>query len=57
MYLLVLRFAAPRESAAMMRPLLTRLRVPASVVNILAASSTPTPAQTAIMAEHTPDHT
>jgi len=56
-YLLVLRFAAPRESAAMMRPLLTRLRVPASVVNILAASSTPTPAQTAIMAEHTPDHT
>ena len=43
-YLLVLRFAAPGESAVMMRPLLTRLRVPGAVVNILAASSTPTPA-------------
>ena len=27
-YLLVLRFAAPGESSVMMRPLLTRLRVP-----------------------------
>ena len=56
-YLLVLRFASPRESAAMMRPLLTRLRVPASVVNILAASSTPTANATAIMASTTPAQT
>ena len=56
-YLLVLRFAAPRESAAMMRPLLTRLRVPTSVVNILAASCAPTPTAAAIMAGHTPDQT
>ena len=56
-YLLVLRVAAPGESAAMMRPLLTRLRVPSAVVNILAASSTPTPAPAEIMTEHTPDET
>lgn len=56
-YLIVLRFAAPRESAVMMRPLLTRLRVPGAVVNILAASSTPTTEPTAIMAGHTPDET
>ena len=56
-YLIVLRFAAPRESAAMMRPLLTRLHVPAAVVNILAASSTATPDPAAIMAGHTPDQT
>ena len=56
-YLLVLRFASPRESEAMMRPLLTRLRVPASVVNILAASSTPTANATAIMASTTPAQT
>ena len=56
-YLIVLRFAAPRESAVMMRPLLTRLRVPGAVVNILAASSTPTTEPTAIMTGHTPDET
>ena len=56
-YLLVLRFAAPGESAVMMRPLLTRLRVPGAVVNILAASSTPTPAPAEIMTGHTPDET
>ena len=56
-YLLVLRLAAPGESAVMMRPLLTRLRVPSAVVNILAASSTPTPASAEIMTEHTPDET
>ena len=56
-YLIVLRFAAPRESAAMMRPLLTRLHVPAAVVNILAASSTATPDPAAIMTGHTPDQT
>ena len=56
-YLVVLRVAAPRESEVMMRPLLTRLRVPAPVVNILAASSTPTAEPTAIMAGHTPDET
>ena len=56
-YLLVLRFAAPGESSAMMRPLLTRLHVPSAVVNILAASSTPTTEPTAIMAGHTPDET
>ena len=56
-YLLVLRFASPRESAAMMRPLLTRLHVPASVVNILAASSTPTANTAAIMASTTPAQT
>jgi len=56
-YLIVLRFAAPRESAAMMRPLLTRLHVPAAVVNILAASSPATPDPAAIMAGHTPDQT
>ena len=44
-YLLVLRVAAPGESAVMMRPLLTRLRVPSAVVNILAASSRPPPHQ------------
>ena len=56
-YLLVLRFTAPGESAVMMRPLLTRLRVPGAVVNILAASSTPTPAPAEIMTGHTPDET
>ena len=56
-YLLVLRFAAPGESAVMMRPLLTRLHVPSAVVNILAASSTPTPAPAEIMTGHTPDET
>ena len=56
-YLLVLRFAAPGESSAMMRPLLTRLHVPSAVVNILAASSTPTPAPAEIMTGHTPDET
>jgi len=56
-YLLVLRFAAPRESLAMMRPLLTRLRVPASVVNILTASSTPAVNGAAIMAAQAPDQT
>ena len=56
-YLLVLRFAAPGESAVMMRPLLTRLRVPGAVVNILAASSTPTPTPAEIMTGHTPDET
>lgn len=56
-YLLVLRFAAPRESATMMRPLLTRLRVPASVVSILAASSSPTLDPAAIMTESAPDET
>ena len=56
-YLLVLRFAAPGESAVMMRPLLTRLRIPGAVVNILAASSTPTPAPAEIMTGHTPDET
>ena len=56
-YLLVLRLAAPGESAVMMRPLLTRLRVLSAVVNILAASSTPTPASAEIMTEHTPDET
>ena len=56
-YLLVLRLAAPSESLAMMRPLLTRLRVPVSVVNILAASSTPTAQPTAIMASHTHEQT
>ena len=56
-YLVVLRFASPRESAAMMRPLLTRLHVPASVVNILAASSTPTANTAAIMASTTPAQT
>ena len=55
--LIVLRFAAPRESAAMMRPLLTRLHVPGAVVNILAASSTATPNPAAIMTGHTPDQT
>ena len=56
-YLLVLRFAAPGESSVMMRPLLTRLHVPSAVVNILAASSTPTPAPAEIMTGHTPDET
>ena len=56
-YLLVLRFAAPGESSIMMRPLLTRLHVPSAVVNILAASSTPTPAPAEIMTGHTPDET
>lgn len=56
-YLLVLRVAAPGESAVMMRPLLTRLRVPSAVVNILAASSTPIPAPAEIMTGHTPDET
>ena len=56
-YLLVLRFAAPRESATMMRPLLERLRVPAAVVNILTASSAPAQDATAIMAAHTPKET
>ena len=56
-YLVVLRFAAPHESAVMMRPLLTRLHVPAAVVNILAASSTATPNPAAIMTGHTPDQT
>ena len=56
-YLIVLRFAAPRESAAMMRPLLTRLHVPTAVVNILAASSSATPDPAAIMTGHTPDQT
>lgn len=56
-YLLVLRFAAPGESSVMMRPLLTRLHVPSVVVNILAASSTPTPAPAEIMTGHTPDET
>ena len=56
-YLIVLRFAEPRESAAMMRPLLTRLHVPTAVVNILAASSTATPDPAAIMTGHTPDQT
>ena len=56
-YLLVLRFAAPGESFVMMRPLLTRLHVPSAVVNILAASSTPTPAPAEIMTGHTPDET
>ena len=41
----------------MMRPLLTRLRIPGAVVNILAASSTPTPAPAEIMTGHTPDET
>ena len=56
-YLLVLRFAAPRESATMMRPLLVRLRVPAAVVNILTASCAPAQDATAIMAAHTPKET
>jgi len=56
-YLLVLRFTAPGESSVMMRPLLTRLRVPSAVVNILAASSAPTPAPAEIMTGHTPDET
>ena len=56
-YLLVLRFAAPRESATMMRPLLARLRVPAAVVNILTASCAPAQDATAIMAAHTPKET
>jgi len=56
-YLLVLRFAAPGESSVMMRPLLTRLHVPSAVVNILAASSTPTRAPAEIMTGHTPDET
>ena len=56
-YLLSLRFAAPRESATMMRPLLTRLRVPGAVVNILAASCAPSPRPAAIMTGHTPDET
>ncbi len=51
----LLRFSARiRDDDA---PLLTRLRVPASVVNILAASSTPTADGAAIMVSNTPDQT
>ena len=56
-YLVFLRFVSPHESATMMRPLLTRLRVPTSVVNILAASSTPTADGAAIMVSNASDQT
>ena len=56
-YLVFLRFVSPRESATMMRPLLTRLRVPASVVNILAASSTPIADGAEIMVSNASDQT